>query len=75
MAWIAGGLAITAAFCVIYLSVLLYADDRPRLAEYGLAAIAILAALACVVSAIFAFIGQLSRAHRIVSMRCRFCPS
>src|SRR5580700_2097668 len=49
VAWIVGGLAITAAFCVIYLSVLLYADDRPRLAEYGLAAIAILAALACVV--------------------------
>jgi two-component system sensor histidine kinase DesK len=49
VAWIAGGLAITVAFCAIYLSVLMYADDRPRLAEYGLAAIAILAALACVV--------------------------
>jgi len=49
VAWIAGGLVITVAFCVIYLSVLMYADERPRLAEYGLAAIAILAALACVV--------------------------
>src|ERR1700722_7047166 len=49
VAWIAGGLAITVAFCAIYLSVLMYTDDRPRLAEYGLAAIAILAALACVV--------------------------
>ena len=49
VAWIAGGLAIAVAFCAIYLSVLMYADDRPRLAEYGLAAIAILAALACVV--------------------------
>ena len=49
VAWIAGGLAITVAFCVIYLSVLMYSDERPRLAEYGLAAIAVLAALACVV--------------------------
>jgi len=49
VAWIVGGLAIAAAFCAIYLYILIYADERPRLAEYGLAAIAILAALACVV--------------------------
>jgi two-component system sensor histidine kinase DesK len=49
VAWIAGGLAITIAFCVLYLYVIMYADERPRLALCGLAAIAMLAALACVV--------------------------
>ena len=49
VAWIAGGLAITVAFCAIYLSVLMYDDEHPRLARYGLVAIAVLAALACVV--------------------------
>jgi two-component system, NarL family, sensor histidine kinase DesK len=47
--WIVGGLAITVAFCVIYLSVLMYDDEHPRLARYGLVAIAVLAALACAV--------------------------
>ena len=49
VAWIAGGLAITVAFCAIYLSVLMYDDEHPRLARYGLVAIAVLAALACAV--------------------------
>ena len=49
VAWIAGGLAIAAAFCAIYMFVLMYSDEQPRLGRYGLAAIAVLAALACVV--------------------------
>jgi two-component system sensor histidine kinase DesK len=49
VAWIAGGLLITAAFCVLYLSVIMYADEQPRLALYGLTAMAMLAALACLV--------------------------
>src|SRR5271169_394551 len=49
VAWIAGGLAITVAFCVIYMLVLMYSDEQPRLGRYGLAAIAVLAALACTV--------------------------
>jgi two-component system, NarL family, sensor histidine kinase DesK len=49
VAWIAGGLAIAVAFCVIYLLVLMYSDELPRLARYGLVAIAVLAALACTV--------------------------
>jgi two-component system sensor histidine kinase DesK len=49
VAWIVGGLAITVAFCVIYMLVLMYSDSQPRLGRYGLAAIAVLAALACVV--------------------------
>jgi two-component system sensor histidine kinase DesK len=49
VAWIVGGLAITVAFCAIYLSVLMYDDEHPRLARYGLVAIAVLAALACAV--------------------------
>ena len=49
VAWIAGGLAITVAFCVIYMLVLMYSDEQPRLARYGLVAIAVLAALACTV--------------------------
>ena len=49
VAWIAGGLAITVAFCVIYMLVLMYSDEQPRLGRYGLVAIAVLAALACAV--------------------------
>ncbi len=49
VAWIAGGLIITAAFCILYVPTIMYADERPRPALYGLAAMAILAALACVV--------------------------
>ncbi len=49
VAWIAGGLAITVAFCVIYMLVLMYSDSYPRLGRYGLAAIAVLAGLACTV--------------------------
>src|SRR5580704_8240135 len=49
VAWIAGGLAITVAFCVIYMLVLMRSDTQPRLARAGLAAIALLAALACLV--------------------------
>jgi two-component system sensor histidine kinase DesK len=49
VAWIAGGVAITVAFCVIYMLVLMYSDEQPRLGRYGLVAIAVLAALACTV--------------------------
>src|SRR5271165_999826 len=49
VAWIAGGLAIAVAFCAIYMFVLMYSDEQPRLGRYGLAAIAVLAALACTV--------------------------
>ena len=35
VAWIAGGLAITVAFCVIYMLVLMYSDEQPRLAKYA----------------------------------------
>ncbi len=49
VAWIACGLALTAAFCAIYLTVLLYGYARPLWAQYGLVAIAVLAGLACMV--------------------------
>jgi two-component system sensor histidine kinase DesK len=48
-AWIAGGLVIAAAFCAIYLPALMYVDERPRWAGAGLAALAVLSAVACVV--------------------------
>jgi two-component system sensor histidine kinase DesK len=48
-AWIAGGLVITLAFCGIYLPVLMFSDTRPRRAVYGLAALAVLAATACLI--------------------------
>ena len=47
--WIAGGLAITAAFCVIYVITVCNSGIWPRQARWGLIAIAVLAALACVV--------------------------
>jgi two-component system sensor histidine kinase DesK len=47
--YIAGGLLIAAAFCAIYLPVLMYFDEHPRLVRSGLVGIAGLAALACVV--------------------------
>ena len=47
--WIAGGLVIVIAFCVIYMPTLMYHDNQPRLALAGLVAIALLAVLACVV--------------------------
>ena len=47
--WIAGGIAITVAFAVIYVPVLLHVERWPRLSRAGLVAIAVLAALACVV--------------------------
>jgi len=47
--WIAGGLAITVAFCAIYAPTLVNASRWPRLGQLGLGAIAALAALACVV--------------------------
>jgi two-component system, NarL family, sensor histidine kinase DesK len=48
-AWIAGGLAITAAFCVTYVAVVGAWDRAPRLAIWGLGVIFALAVLACVV--------------------------
>ena len=47
--WIAGGLAIAVAFCAIYVPILVNVDRWPRLAQIGLGAIALLAAVACVV--------------------------
>jgi two-component system, NarL family, sensor histidine kinase DesK len=47
--WIAGGVLILVAFCVIYMPVLMYHDDRPGLAKAGLVTIAALAGLACVI--------------------------
>jgi len=47
--WIACGVAITVVFSVIYLTILCNSDRWPRQAPWGLAAIAVLAALACVV--------------------------
>jgi two-component system, NarL family, sensor histidine kinase DesK len=47
--WIAGGLTITAAFCAIYMPVLLCATRRPHRALLGLIALAVLAVLACAV--------------------------
>ena len=47
--WIAGGIVITIAFCGIYLPVLMLCESRPRLALYGLGALAALAAVACLV--------------------------
>jgi len=49
VAWIAGGIIITVAFCVIYLPVLMFCVERPRLALYGLVALAALASVACLV--------------------------
>ena len=48
-AWIAGGLVLTVAFCGLYLPVLMFSDSRPRLAGYGLVALAALAAVACLI--------------------------
>jgi two-component system, NarL family, sensor histidine kinase DesK len=47
--YIAGGLAITVAFCVIYAPVIIDVDRRPRLSRAGLAVLFLLAALASVV--------------------------
>src|SRR5580693_6804845 len=49
MLWIAGGLAITLAFCTVYIAALVDWGGRPFLGRAGLAALAVLAALACVV--------------------------
>jgi len=47
--WIAGGLAITLAFCFVYIAALVNWGERPFLGRAGLAALVVLAALACVV--------------------------
>jgi two-component system sensor histidine kinase DesK len=47
--YIAGGLAILLAFCAVYLPVVANATRWPRFAWGGLAALAILAALGCVI--------------------------
>lgn len=47
--WIAGGIAVAVAFCVLYMPTLMLTESRPRLAGYGLAALAVLAAVACLV--------------------------
>jgi two-component system sensor histidine kinase DesK len=49
VAWIAGGIIITIAFCAIYLPTLFLCETRPRLALYGLGTLAVLAAVACLV--------------------------
>ncbi|HLI39518.1 MAG TPA: sensor histidine kinase [Streptosporangiaceae bacterium] len=47
--WIAGGLAITAVFCAVYVAVLGKWDCHPLLARWGLTALAALAVLACLI--------------------------
>src|SRR5580658_1489607 len=47
--WIGGGLAIAIAFCALYVPVLGYSVEHPDLSRRGLAALAVLAALGCVV--------------------------
>jgi two-component system sensor histidine kinase DesK len=47
--WIAGGLVIVIAFCVIYMPLLMYHEDRPDLAKAGLVTLAALAMLACLI--------------------------
>jgi two-component system, NarL family, sensor histidine kinase DesK len=47
--WIAGGLTIAIAFCVLYVPTVANSAGRPDLARAGLAVLAALAALACVV--------------------------
>jgi two-component system, NarL family, sensor histidine kinase DesK len=47
--WIAGGVAITAVFCAIYAPIIINVDRWPRRAKYGLAALILLASLACLV--------------------------
>jgi hypothetical protein len=47
--WIAGGVTIAAAFCAVYVPVLTRLEGSPRLARGGLAALALLAALAVTV--------------------------
>ena len=47
--WIAGGLAIAIAFCVVYVPTVANSVGRPDLGRVGLAALVALAALACVV--------------------------
>jgi two-component system, NarL family, sensor histidine kinase DesK len=47
--WIAGGLAIAVAFSVVYVTIVCNSGSWPRQARWGLIAIAVLAALACVV--------------------------
>ena len=49
IAWIAGGLALTVAFCVIYLPVLVCSDRLTRGVRLGLVALVVLAAVACAV--------------------------
>jgi two-component system, NarL family, sensor histidine kinase DesK len=48
-AWTAGGIALTLAFCTVYLLVTVTWDRRPREAQLGLGVIAVLAVLACLV--------------------------
>jgi two-component system sensor histidine kinase DesK len=47
--WIAGGLVLAVAFCVIYMPVLMFTDTQPRRAGYGLVVIAALAGVTCAV--------------------------
>ena len=47
--WIAGGIAITVAFCILYVPVVGNGINDPRLARGGLVAIIVLAGLACAV--------------------------
>ncbi len=47
--WIAGGLTLTVVFCVIYMYALMHSDSHPRRAGYLLAALVVLASVACLV--------------------------
>jgi two-component system sensor histidine kinase DesK len=47
--WIAGGVVITVAFCVIYIPIVINVGRWPRAARAGLAALILLSAVACLV--------------------------
>jgi two-component system sensor histidine kinase DesK len=47
--WVGGGLAITVAFCALYVLAVGRWDERPGVARWGLAGIFALAVLACVI--------------------------
>src|ERR1700744_834836 len=47
--WPLGGLLLTAAFCVLYLPVLMFTDTHPRHAGLGLLGLAVVAAVTCLI--------------------------
>jgi two-component system sensor histidine kinase DesK len=47
--WPVGGVLLTLAFCVLYLPVLMFTDSHPRQAGLGLAGLAVVASLMCII--------------------------